>query len=907
MRRCCFLVLALLLPLVVITPALAAGQAVADAGACRQNTLPANDDGSSDEVFLPFSLNFYGTPVNSLWVNNNGNVTFDGPLAQYTPFGLVGTNSKIIAPFFADVDTRAAGSRPTTYGFGETLFEGRRAFCVSWIDVGYYPTRSDVTNSFQLLLVEHAESGPGDFDLVFNYDRIDWETGDASGGADGRGGTSAHAGFSNGTGNAGSSFEIAGSGQVGALLDGGARSLTGTSTGSAVAGRHRFAVRSGAAPTTTYVALGDSYQSGEGTGTYLAGTDVRNMNECHRSALAYPELVAARRGLPLVFAACSGATTADLYETVDAGGPPWDDGVSQLDRLGRDTTLVTIGIGGNDMKFGPILRGCIADLVGDRALRRLFPRAESSCESEYADDLDRNRAELVDADKLRDAYLEIRERAPYARVVVLGYPRFFVRGGSNSPLVGACEGIRTSDQLWINGEIRRLNALVRKEATALGLRYLDAYDLPAGKELCSDAPPREQFLNGIVASDTVESFHPKALGHVLLADAVQGALGSPAPGQRVVVRQDTRERLVATVRNALRSFTFTTSWPGSDVVMTLTSPSGRTIGRDTVADDVEHVVGDTFETYRVRDPEPGEWRVELFGARVAPLGEDVDVVLEAAEAVNQRPTAVADVVMEGRTVRGDASASSDLDGRATKFLWDFGDGSTSAGPVATHRYSRPGTYSVTTVVTDDDGDVGVVESDDVFSPVCDSRDPLPFTDMRASDVHAAAVACAAANSIARGREDGSCDPAGPVTRAQVASFVARMLDSAGVVLPEGPAQPFTDVEGTHALSVAQLAAVGVVQGRTATAFEPEAPVRRDQMASLLRRAYDLTAEAPLTAGPDAFGDDDGSVHEDAINALALAGVARGRDARTFDPAGSVQRDQMASFLTRTLTIVVGAP
>ena len=69
--------------------------------------------------------------------------------------------------------------------------------------------------------------------------------------------------------------------------------------------------------------------------------------------------------------------------------------------------------------------------------------------------------------------------------------------------------------------------------------------------------------------------------------------------------------------------TFNTSWPGSDVVMTLTSPSGRVIDRNTVAVDVFHDVGPTWEVYTIIAPEPGSWEVALFGADVPSTGEPV--------------------------------------------------------------------------------------------------------------------------------------------------------------------------------------------------------------------------------------------------------------------------------------------
>jgi hypothetical protein len=69
--------------------------------------------------------------------------------------------------------------------------------------------------------------------------------------------------------------------------------------------------------------------------------------------------------------------------------------------------------------------------------------------------------------------------------------------------------------------------------------------------------------------------------------------------------------------------TFTSSWPGSDVVMTLTTPSGRVIDRNTVASDVVHYLESGFESYSVSYPEPGEWQVSLYGADVPPEGEQV--------------------------------------------------------------------------------------------------------------------------------------------------------------------------------------------------------------------------------------------------------------------------------------------
>ncbi len=214
--------------------------------ACTANTLPANDDGSTGLVSLPFTVDFFGTSHSSLYVNNNGNVTFEAPLSTYTPFGLIGAGTPIIAPFFADVDTRGVGSGVVTYGGAPAEGGNPAYFCVDWFDVGYYGAHTDKTNTFQLVLYDRSgQTGHlGDFDIEFNYDGIQWEAGDASGGFGGFGGSSARAGYSNGTTR---SAEIFGSGENGALWDGGPLALTDGNQNSTELGRYIFPVRNGGA------------------------------------------------------------------------------------------------------------------------------------------------------------------------------------------------------------------------------------------------------------------------------------------------------------------------------------------------------------------------------------------------------------------------------------------------------------------------------------------------------------------------------------------------------------------------------------------------------------------------------------------------------------------------------------
>ena len=222
------------------------------------NAFARNDDGSTGQIPLGFNLNFFGRSFSSTYVNNNGNITLDAPLQTFTPFDLASTPRVIIAPFFADVDTRSAGD-PVRYGVG--VVDGHPAFGASYLNVDCFasaPTRTG-RNYFQVVLVSRPDRAPGDFDIEFNYDRIQWETGQASGGSfDCLGGSSARAGFSNGSGLAGTFFELPGSGVPGGLLD------TNTSTGlihggtaGTRRGRYVFQVSAGTPDVDTFDSDGD--------------------------------------------------------------------------------------------------------------------------------------------------------------------------------------------------------------------------------------------------------------------------------------------------------------------------------------------------------------------------------------------------------------------------------------------------------------------------------------------------------------------------------------------------------------------------------------------------------------------------------------------------------------------------
>ncbi len=170
-------------------------------GGTVTGTLAGNDDGSTPTISLasafPGGLNFFGGPFTSVVVNNNGNVTFGGSLYTYTPrpFPIPrdgSTSYPMIAPYWADIDTRGGGAPSRNYVW-YYLEPGR--MIVTWSETGYYNTHDDRKMSIQLIITNAAGCGTGDFDVEFRYNKCEWTTGDASGGSRGFGGTPAQVGF----------------------------------------------------------------------------------------------------------------------------------------------------------------------------------------------------------------------------------------------------------------------------------------------------------------------------------------------------------------------------------------------------------------------------------------------------------------------------------------------------------------------------------------------------------------------------------------------------------------------------------------------------------------------------------------------------------------------------------------
>lgn len=179
------------------------------------NVLYRNDDGYSDPIDITSifedGITIGDVTYTTLYVNNNGNVTFGSGLTTFTPNVIGGTTGlNIIAPFWADVDTREDVPN-TNDGVFWDFKEGRDSIVFTWYETGYYSYHIDKLNSFQL---ELRDRGAGNVEIIFRYSDVEWTTGDASGGSGGMGGTVARAGFTLG----GTYFELPASGNQSSIL-----------------------------------------------------------------------------------------------------------------------------------------------------------------------------------------------------------------------------------------------------------------------------------------------------------------------------------------------------------------------------------------------------------------------------------------------------------------------------------------------------------------------------------------------------------------------------------------------------------------------------------------------------------------------------------------------------------------
>ncbi|HZE64987.1 MAG TPA: hypothetical protein VE081_00055, partial [Sporichthyaceae bacterium] len=185
---------------------------------CGTDLTNTSDGNASTLAMLPFPVAFFPTAPNqtysSLYVNNDGTVTFDAPQSTFPGTTLTTVMTRTIAPFLADA---AAGSQyPRTGKVSYGSVWGGSAFCVRWEDMRQQspPSGGTAENSFSLLLRKPNNTATGDFDIDFRYQHIGWDLGKPLDSA-------ASVGLTKGTGAANTYFVLPGSQTPGAFVDGG--------------------------------------------------------------------------------------------------------------------------------------------------------------------------------------------------------------------------------------------------------------------------------------------------------------------------------------------------------------------------------------------------------------------------------------------------------------------------------------------------------------------------------------------------------------------------------------------------------------------------------------------------------------------------------------------------------------
>jgi len=270
-------------------------------------------------------------------------------------------------------------------------------------------------------------------------------------------------------------------------------------------------------PQGSYAALGDSYTAGPDVPGQIGATA-----GCNQSSSSYPYLVAQGLRLALTDMSCSSATVSSL-----SAPQPTGDGTNpaQLNGLSAATTLVTLGIGGNDVGWAAVITKCTElDLIP-----ALIPGGITSglspCQDYYTSggtDRIQQRIEAA-VGHLVGALTQIRHRAPHARVFIVGYPDLLPASG------GTCAhvlGITQDDLAFLNDEEIRLNSALRQDAEAAGDGYTDTYTPSVGHDACSPAASR--WIEPLLPASPAAPLHPNAAGERGMARAVMDAITGTA-------------------------------------------------------------------------------------------------------------------------------------------------------------------------------------------------------------------------------------------------------------------------------------------------------------------------------------------------------------------------------------------
>lgn len=269
-----------------------------------------------------------------------------------------------------------------------------------------------------------------------------------------------------------------------------------------------------------YVALGDSYTAGP-----LIPWQRLDPLGCLRSTANYPHKLAdALHTASYTDVSCSGADTTNMTtkQSVVLGS-----NAPQFDALSADTDLVTVGIGGNDFGvFGDITSTC-------PELRASDPTG-APCRDHYTDGGVDSLKQKIDktGDRVAGVVRGVRQHAPHATILVIGYPRIAPTSGYCPDVLPFADG----DYRYLDGIEEYLNAAIERGTRAAGGRFVDTYPASSGHDAC--ATGGAAWINGQHLTLTAAPYHPNAAGMVglasIVADYLAGAdlLTAPVEARR---------------------------------------------------------------------------------------------------------------------------------------------------------------------------------------------------------------------------------------------------------------------------------------------------------------------------------------------------------------------------------------
>jgi hypothetical protein len=264
------------------------------------------------------------------------------------------------------------------------------------------------------------------------------------------------------------------------------------------------------APPLVYVAMGDSYAAGS------LVLPAKELLTCARSAVNYASLIAQQVN-PATFrdVTCGGATTTHFANPQP--GIVLGTAAPQYDALSADTTLVSVGIGGNDIGLVGLAVSCV----------NLLPQGlGKSCKAtNTAGGVDKL-AQKIDAfaPTYGTVIEQIRARAPHAKILMVGYPTGIKKGGC-WPVVP----VWSQDADYLQAALTRLNVRMAEQATAHGATYVDLATPSVGHDMCKSAGTR--WIEGLIPSVTTNGLvplHPNAAGLRNAVPTVLAAAGLAA-------------------------------------------------------------------------------------------------------------------------------------------------------------------------------------------------------------------------------------------------------------------------------------------------------------------------------------------------------------------------------------------